>query len=177
MRPLRRHLGTLALLVAVALAIQLWQTRHVAGGPLPAAALDAPLSLLAPGAPPRPSTLREEIAALQRAHPGQAIGLYIWADWCPVCRTLQGTVDGVAREHPLLTVAMQSGPPDQVARYQAARGLAWRTLVDPHAQIPSALGFGGVPAFVVITPQGALRWPTLGLTSGWGLRLRLWLAR
>ena len=175
-RDWKRHLGTLALFAGVLLAVQLWQVREVDSGPLPAAALDAPLSVLAPDGRQRLSSLRQEIATLQQRHPGRAIGLYVWADWCPICRTIQGTVSGVAQDQPVLTVAMQSGPPEQVARYLASKGLAWHTVVDPGSVIPKALGFGGVPAFAVITPQGQLRWPTLGLTSGWGMRLRLWLA-
>lgn len=176
-RDWKRHLGTLALFAGVLLAVQLWQTRQVAGGPLPAAALDAPLPVLAQGGAMRMSSLRAELAELQRQHPGQNIGLYIWADWCPICKTIQGTVDRVAHDHPVITVAMQSGPPDKVARYLAANGLAWHTVVDARSAIPGALGFGAVPAFAVLTPQGDLRWPTVGLTSGWGMRARLWLAR
>lgn len=175
-RDWKRHLGTLALFAGVLLAVQLWQIRGVAGGPLPGAALDAPLPVLAGGAL-RQSSLRAEIAALQAAHPGQNIGLYVWAEWCPICKTIQGTVNGLTQDHPVITVAMQSGPPEKVARYMASRGLAWHTVVDPRSAIPGVLGFGAVPAFAVITPEGELRWPTVGLTSGWGLRARLWLAR
>lgn len=174
-RDWRRHLGTLALFAGVLLAVQLWQTRGVAGGPLPGAALDAPLPVLAGGGV-RQSSLRAEIAALQAAHPGRNIGLYVWADWCPICRTIQGSVNGLTQDHPVITVAMQSGPPEKVASYLASRGLAWHTVVDPQSAIPGALGFGAVPAFAVITPQGELRWPTVGLTSAWGLRLRLLFA-
>lgn len=174
-RDWKRHLGTLALFAGVLLAVQLWQTRSVAGGPLPDAALDAPLPVLADGAL-RQSSLRAEIATLQRAHPGQNIGLYVWAGWCPICKTIQGTVNDLTQDHPVITVAMQSGPPEKVARYLASRGLAWHTVVDPQSDISGALGFSAVPAFAVITPTGELRWPTVGLTSGWGLRARLWLA-
>lgn len=175
-RDWKRHLGTLALFAGVLLAVQLWQTRGVTGGPLPEAALDAPLPVLVGGGV-RQSSLRTEIATLQAAHPGQNIGLYVWADWCPICKTIQGTVNGLTQDHPVITIAMQSGPPEKVARYLATNRLAWHTVVDPRSAIPGALGFGAVPAFAVITPDGQLRWPTVGLTSGWGLRARLWLAR
>lgn len=176
-RGAKRHLGTLALFAGVMLAVQLWQTRSVSGGQLPDAALDAPLPVLAPGGAVRKSSLRAELAALQQRHPGKNIGLYIWADWCPICRTIQGTVNGLTQDQPVITIAMQSGSPEKVARYLASGGLAWHTVVDPRSEIPGALGFGAVPAFAVITPEGELRWPTVGLTSAWGLRARLWLAR
>ncbi|MBM3386075.1 MAG: protein disulfide oxidoreductase [Betaproteobacteria bacterium] len=172
----QRHLRTLALLAAVWLAVQAWQTRGVAGGPLPDAALDAPLPVLVDGAL-RQSSLRAELAALHASHPGRNIGLYVWATWCPICSMIEGTVNGLTPEHPVLTIAMQSGPPETVARHLTGRDLAWLTVVDPHSAIPAALGLGAVPAFAVITPQGELRWPTVGLSSGWGLRLRLWLGR
>lgn len=172
----RRHLGTLVLFAAVLLAVQWWQTRHVLGGPLPTAALDAPLPVLDATGALRQSSLRAELATLQRANPGQNVGLYVWAEWCPICKTIQGTVDGVTADQPVITVAMQSGPPAAVGRCQQTRGLAWHTLVDPRSQLSRALGFGAVPAFAVVTPQGELRWPTVGLTSAWGMRLRLWLA-
>jgi hypothetical protein len=172
----RRHVGTLALFATVFLAVQIWQIRNVDSGPLPAAALDAPLPVLSPDGSQRTSSLRHEIATLQARYPGRNIGLYIWADWCPICSTIRGTVDGVAQDHPVLTVAMQSGAPDKVARHLAAKGVAWHTMVDSGSVIPGALGFGSVPAFAVITPQGSLRWPTLGLSTSWGLRLRLLLA-
>jgi len=172
----KSHLGTLALFLGVLVAVQLWQTRNVQGGPLPDAALDAPLPVLTAGGV-RQSSLRAEIAALQQMHPGRNIGLYVWAHWCPICKTIEGTVDDLTRDHPVITIAMQSGPPDKVALYLGPRGLAWHTVVDPRSVIPDALGFGAVPAFAVITPQGQLRYPTIGLSTGWGFRARLWLAR
>lgn len=176
-RDWKRHLGTLALMAVVLLAVQAWQTRHVAGGPLSEAVLEASLPVLDAQGALRQSSLRAELAALHKAYPGRNVGLYVWAEWCPICKTIQGTVDGLTQDQPVITVAIQSGPPDTVARYMQPRGLAWHTLVDPRSQLSAALGFGAVPAFAVITPTNELRWPTVGLTSGWGMRARLLLAR
>jgi thiol-disulfide isomerase/thioredoxin len=171
----RGHAGTLALVLLVFFGVQAWQTRTVPAA-LDDALLDLPLTTLRPGAAEQTSSLRAELAALQQRHPGRNVAVYVWAEWCPICTTMQGTVDGVATDLPLITVAMQSGTPAAVARYQHSRGLAWHTLVDPRGQLAQGLGFGAVPGFAVVTPDGQLRWPTLGLTSGWGMRLRLWLA-
>lgn len=173
----KSHLITVTMLVAVVLAVQAWQTRHVAGGPLSDDVLNTVLTVIRPDGSTHQSTVSAELAGLQARHPGRNVGLYVWAEWCPICKTIQGTVDGIAQDHPVLTVAMKSGPPDAVGRYLRGRSLAWHTLVDPRSQVSDGLGFGAVPAFAVITPEGQLPWPTVGLSSGWGLRLRLWLAR
>ena len=117
-----------------------------------------------------------EIAALQRAHPGQNIGLYVWADWCPICTAQQGTIDGVQADYPVLTVAMQSGDAAAVNKVLAERGLDWTTAIDTDGRIAQTYGLRGVPAFVIVDPAGAIRSVSLGYTTGWGLRARLWWA-
>ena len=169
------HLGTVILMLGVFFGVQAWQTRAVPSA-LDDALLDLPLSVLQPDPAEHTSSLRTELAALQARYPGQNVAVYVWAEWCPICKTIQGTVNGIGSDHPMITVAMQSGTPAAVARYQQAQGLAWHTLVDPQARLAKGLGFGSVPGFAVITPEGQLSFPTVGLTSSWGMRLRLWLA-
>jgi thiol-disulfide isomerase/thioredoxin len=169
------HLGTLVMVLVVFFGVQAWQTRSVPPA-LDDAWLDMPLATLHPDQAVQTSSLRAELAALQQRHPGRNVAVYVWAEWCPICKTLQGTVNGLGADHVVLTVAMQSGTPAAVARYQQSHGLAWHTLVDPQGQLAKGLGFGSVPGFAVITPPGQLRFPTVGLTSSWGMKLRLWLA-
>ncbi len=165
----KSHLGTLLLVLAVVFGVQAWQTRDVPSGTAPELAF----TMLHPDGSRRSTTLAEWRAT----HPGQPVALHLWAEWCPICRTEEHSVTRLARDWPVLTVAMQSGPPDAVARVLAQRQLPWATAVDPQGEIVHALGFKAVPAFVVIDAKGQLRGASVGYTSEIGMRLRLWWAR
>ena len=125
---------------------------------------------------PNGSQQTTTLADWRQRHAGQPVALYLWAEWCPICKLQQPNVSDLAAELPLLTIAMQSGPPPTVARVLAQRQLTWATAVDPRGELSRALGFGSVPAFVVIDAEGRLRTPTVGYTSELGMRLRLWWA-
>jgi thiol-disulfide isomerase/thioredoxin len=165
---LRSHLGTAALVLAVFFGVQAWQTRGVAQGPPP----DLSFTLIEPDGSQQTTTL----AAWRERHPGQPVALYFWAEWCPICKLQQPNVTDLVADMPLLTIAMQSGSPEVVARVLAQRQLPWPTAVDPHGDLSGLLGFASVPAFVVVDAEGRLRLPTVGYTSGLGMRLRLWWA-
>ena len=161
-----RHLGTLVLVVAVVLGVQAWQTRHVPAEPLP----DLPLALLGPDG----QVVATSLQAWRAQHGERAVALHVWAEWCPICRTEEGTVTALAADWPVLTVAMQSGEATQVQRVLRQRGLPWATAIDPRGTVAGALGVRAVPAFAVIDRQGRLRLPSVGYTTGVGMRLRLW---
>lgn len=160
----RRWAVEIGIFVAVFFAIQAWMARDVPAGPAPDFATVA--------ADGRALSLAEWRAA----HPGRAVGVYFWAEWCPICTAQQGTIDGVQADYPVLTVAMQSGDAPAVSDVLAGRGLAWTTAIDADGRIAQAYGLRGVPGFVVLDPAGAIRSVSLGYTTGWGLRARLWWA-
>lgn len=163
------HLGTLLLVIGVFIAAQAWQTRDVPTGLAP----DLRLTLLQPGGPTTETTL----SAWRATHPGQPVALHVWADWCPICKAEESSVTALAKDHPVLTIAMQSGPASAVERVLHQRQLLWVTAVDPRGDAAKTLGFKAVPAFVVIDAQGQLRGASVGFTSEAGMRLRLWWAR
>lgn len=165
----KRHLGTLAMVLAVFVAVQAWQTRKVPGGAAP----DFPVTVVQADGRVTSTTLHEWRAA----HPGEPVALHFWADWCPICRTEEGSVTRVSQDWPVMTVAMQSGDAAKVAQVLRRRALPWSAAVDPRSEITSAHGFGAVPAFVVVDAAGQLRAPTVGYTSETGMRLRLWWAK
>lgn len=168
-RSWRDHLGTLLLVLVVVFAVQAWQTRDVPAGPAP----DLVFTLIHPDGSQTESTL----SAWRAQHPDQPVALYVWAEWCPICRVQEPSITRLARDWPVLTVAMQSGSPAAVRRVLTQRQLPWPTANDPRGDLADLLGFQSVPAFVVVDGQGHLRSATVGYTSGIGMRLRLWWAK
>ena len=164
----KSHLGTLLMVLAMVVGIHLWQTRDVPTGAVPELAFTL---LEADG-----SQRRMTLAEWRERHPGQAVALHVWAEWCPICRAEEHNIQRLIRSAPVLSIAMQSGPPDAVARVLRQRGHAWPTAVDPRGELARALGVRSVPAFVTLDDQGRLRAASVGYTSELGMRARLWWA-
>lgn len=159
-RRLLRLGGELLVLLALLLAVEAFLTRDAARGPAPALS-----ATLADGRPFALEQLR-----------GRPALVYFWGTWCPVCRTEQGAIDALATDVPLLTVALQSGPPAEVNAYLDRHGLHWATVADEDGRIARQWGVVGVPAVFVLDGDGDIRFVTRGYTTGLGLRLRLWWA-
>lgn len=145
-------------------ALQTWQTRNAPRGPAPSFA-----GQLVDGQP-------FDLATWRQQHPGQAVLIYFWAEWCGICKTTAGSVTALSEDWPVITVAIQSGPAGKVAQTMRQHDYHWPTLPDPEAEMLRQYGFRGVPAFVIIDPNGNVRATSFGYTSEIGLRLRLWWA-
>lgn len=160
----QRWLLEILVFLAVFLAIQAWQQRDVPSGKHPQTG-----GYLADGEAFCLNHWREQ-------HPGKAVALHFWADWCPICSTEEGSITSVAQDWPVMTVAMQSGAAWQVTKHLKEKGLNWPALVDERGHIAAAYGLKGVPAFVVIDRDGVISSVSTGYTSEAGMRLRLWWA-
>jgi thiol-disulfide isomerase/thioredoxin len=158
----RQWAAEIALVVFVLFAIQWWQARDVPHGPAPA--FTAPLA--------NGGTV--SLAEFGAAHPGKTVAIYFWAEWCPICKLQQSSVEALREDWPVLTVAMQSGAAPAVAKLLRERGLDWPTAIDPDGSIAARYGLHAVPAFVVVDGQGQMRSVTVGYTTTLGMRLRLW---
>lgn len=154
----------IAFVLAVFFGLQFFLTRDVVRGPLPTFE-----GVLADGAPMSSEQWRSR-------HAGKPFLIYVWATWCPICKTVEGSVDALARDVPLLTLAMQSGQAVEVQRFLAARDRTWTTLVDQDARLARGLGVDAVPTLIFVGPSGSVRAVTQGYTSEIGMRLRMWFA-
>lgn len=151
----------LLLFVVVVAGIRVWQQRDMVSGVAPALQ-----GVTAAGQP-----------YILPSHPEHPMLVHFWATWCPVCRTEQSSIAAIAHDNPhVITIAMQSGKPQEVAQYMKEHGIDFPVVNDPGGSISSAWGVHAVPASFIIAPDGQIRFVEVGYTTEIGLRLRLWLA-
>lgn len=165
----KSNLGTLLIFLLVYAGIHAWQTRSVPSGVAP--------GFSAPAAGSGASSGTIDFERWRASHPGQAVALHFWADWCPICRTEEHSVSRISRDWPVLSVAMQSGDAARVQGVLNRRQLDWHTAIDTDGQIAKRFGLASVPALVVVDAHGQIRFAEVGYTSEIGMRLRLWWAQ
>ncbi|MEZ7870590.1 MAG: redoxin domain-containing protein [Brachymonas denitrificans] len=149
------------------MAAHLWQTRNMASGQAPEVQFERAASVGA----------THTLTQWRQQHAGEPVVLYFWATWCPICKLEQGSVDALVQKYPVLPIAMQSGPAATVATYEQKSGLRWNSAMDPQGDIARTFGVNSTPSFIILAPDGSISSRTVGLTSNWGLQLRLLWAR
>ncbi|MDZ4201722.1 MAG: protein disulfide oxidoreductase [Gallionella sp.] len=149
------------LLVVLVVVIRAWQQRDVVSGM----------------APPLHGTTLDGRTYSLPVKPGEPVLVHFWATWCPVCRAEQGSIESIARDFPnVITVAMQSGNPEDVARYMREQGISFPVINDASGSISNTWGVHAVPASFIVDTNGEIRFVEIGFATETGLRLRLWLA-
>lgn len=164
MRRRWRWVPEVAIVLALILGIRAWQQRGMAEGI----------------APPLAGSLLDgrtvELAALDPARDRRPVLVYFWASWCAICRMQHGAIADIAREHPVVSVAMRSGDAAAVRRHLTEQAAAFDVINDPHGLHAARWGVGAVPASFIVDARGRVRFVEVGYTTGWGLRWRLWWA-
>mgnify|MGYP005862278167 CR=1 FL=1 len=159
-----RRLGWAAwqagLVVLVLGAVHLLQTRDTVSGQAPA--------FQARDLQGRPLALTD--------FAGRPVLVHFWATWCPVCRFEEDSIDALAADRPVVTVAVSSGSDEELMQYREERQLDFPVINDPGGALAARYGVEGVPASFVIGPEGKIRFTSVGYTTGIGLRVRMWLA-
>lgn len=153
-------INVLVFMILVA-GIRYWQQRDMVSGAAPAL---HGLTLTV-----QPYTLA--------AHSEKPVLVHFWASWCSICRAGQGSIAALAQDNAnVITVAMQSGTPEEVSRHMHEQGINFPVVNDQDGMLSRAWGVHAVPASFIIAPDGKMRFVEVGYTTGLGLRLRLWLA-
>ena len=155
-----RWLLELAIVALAVLLLQAWLTRDAPRGPAPAIR-----GSLLDGTPVTLAGMR-----------GKPVLVHFWATWCPICRLEEDSIDALAEDHQVITIATTSGEAAEVRSYLQQNGLGFPVLLDETGEVGRAWGVKGVPASFIIDADGDIAHATVGYSTGIGLRLRLWLA-
>ena len=147
----------------VIFGVRAWQQRDIVSGAAPALQ-----GVLLDGKP----------LSMSSVEAGKPVLVHFWATWCPICKTEQGSIEALAGDHfNVITVAMQSGTSDSVAKFMAEQKLSFPVLNDADGAISASWGVHAVPASFIVDSDGEIRFVEIGFTTELGLRLRLWLAQ
>ncbi len=100
--------------------------------------------------------------------------VYFWGSWCGICKAMQGSINRIAQDHRVISVALRSGSASDIRGYMEAQGFKVPTIPDDAGRLGEAFGVRGVPALFFVDRSGRIRTATTGFTTEPGIRLRLW---
>lgn len=155
-----RWVVEIAAVLGLLLLLNSWTTRDTPRGPAPVFS----------------GTLLDGTSVSLADFRGQPMLLYFWATWCPVCKLEQGTIDALAADYPVLTVAMDEAAPEAILAYLKAADIDYPVIHDRDFAISRHYAIRGVPTSIILDADGRIRFVEAGYTTGIGLRLRLWWA-
>ena len=151
----------IALLVSVYFIVQIYQGRHAQqSGPAPNI---------------QATDIRGQYIELND-YQGKATLIYFWASWCKICGLTQSSINNIAQDHPVITIASQSGGNVEIQAYQKKHQFDVTIINDKSGQLSNAYGVHAFPTIFILDSQGNINDVEIGLTSEWGLRFRLWWA-
>lgn len=103
--------------------------------------------------------------------------VHFWATWCKVCKLEESSINNIAQDYHVVTLASQSGGFSEVKKFQQEHGLKFPIIVDQSGQLAKEWGVVGFPTSFIIDANNDIRFVEVGFTTEWGLKLRLWLSR
>jgi len=146
------------LILSVFAGVRAWQLRDAVSGPAPIIA---------------GQLINGDIINLEQ-YRGQPVLVYFWTTWCPVCKISNGSIDAIADDRPVITIASWSESEAVVKAYLQQKSLDMPVLVDNQGAWAQRFGVRGVPASFIVDKDGMVRFVESGYSTEWGLRLRLW---
>lgn len=152
-----------ALILAVFMALHVWQTRDLR---LNEAAPETVLALL------------DGSGANSAVRPGEAGIVYFFAPWCVFCKTSIGNLDGLVSDGAVAwgtAVALDYGDRSEVEEFIRKTGVSLPVLMG-HAGTAADWSVRAFPTYYVIDANGRIASRSVGYSTWLGMRFRAWRA-
>lgn len=122
-------------------------------------------------------TVNGQTLTLQDFSRDRVVLVYFWGSWCSICKHTSPSINRLHKAGlPVLGVAWQSGTPQAVAAYLNKHQWQFDTVNDANGAIARQWQIRAAPS-IILVKNGQMVHNTTGLSSYWGLRIRLWLAQ
>ena len=102
--------------------------------------------------------------------------VHFWASWCPVCKLEQSNIENIAKDYPVITIAMQSGDNEELSQFMRQEKLSFKVINDERGILSQSYNIRGVPVSFIVNKDNKIEFVEVGYTTEIGLRLRLWWA-
>jgi peroxiredoxin len=102
-----------------------------------------------------------------------------------VCKTTSPAITNLAQENAdgsadkaynIISVALSSGSDEEINAYLTQQEYQFDAINDDNGQISKAWGVAVTPSLFIIDSSGDISFKSTGITSLWGMKVRLWLA-
>ena len=114
--------------------------------------------------------------SLESLDQNKATLLYFWGTWCGYCRYTSPAINSLAKEgYQVVSVALRSGNEADVNDYLSKNDYHFTTVNDPKGEFAQQWQINVTPTIVLLS-KGKMDLVTTGLTSYWGLKVRLFFA-
>ena len=111
--------------------------------------------------------------SLESLDQNKATLLYFWGTWCGYCRYTSPAINSLAKEgYQVVSVALRSGNETDVNDYLSKNDYHFTTVNDPKGEFAKQWQINVTPTIVLLS-KGKMDLVTTGLTSYWGLKVRL----
>lgn len=155
-----RLIVELTLILVILFAVRFWVQRDVAFGTAPNISA---------------FMLNSQYFDLYQSKP-RPILVHFWATWCPVCKLEQSNIENIARDHPVITIAIQSGNDHELNQFMQEEKLSFNVINDESGELSRKYTIRGVPVSFIINKEDKIEFVEVGYTTELGLRMRLWWA-
>ena len=111
--------------------------------------------------------------SLKSRDQNKATRLSFWGTWCGYCRYTSPAINSLAKEgYQVVSVALRSGNESAVNDYLSEHNYHFTTVNDPKGELAKQWEINVTPTIVLLS-KGKMDLVTTGLTSYWGLKVRL----
>jgi len=126
--------------------------------------------------PPLNATLIDKSKFSHKDFKDKPFIVHFWATWCPTCKVEISNFDDLAKDYNVITIAVESGSDEEIKKFLANKDISIPTINDKSGKLASVFNISGYPTTFVFDKDGKLFFADVGYTSGWSLKLKIWLS-